>query len=125
MATKTTQEVFTSTVTDAQRQMSELVNQGQQMFLQTVRSWSESVARMAPSQPNGGSMLREASEAQSQLIDQSYAFTHQVLDNQRDFVKQLVSATRPAVDATVNAAERNTDSAAAATKAASDKASSN
>lgn len=120
MATKTAQDVFADTVTDAQRQMTELATQGQQMFLQTVRSWSESVANLVPRQVNGSGVIRDVTQAQVQLIDQSYEFAHQALDNQREFVKQLLNATRPAVDAT----ERSTDSAAEATKSAADKASS-
>jgi hypothetical protein len=76
-----------------QHQVLDAIKQSQDVVLQAVRAWSESVAEFAPKLPDMPKVpLAEALPKPGELSDQYFEFAQQLLTSQQEFVEKLVAA---------------------------------
>ena len=76
-----------------QDQMLDAIKQAQEVALQAVSAWSESVAKLVPELPEMPKLpLVEALPKPSELSAQYFEFAQQLLISQQKFVQQLIAA---------------------------------
>jgi hypothetical protein len=76
-----------------QDQVLDAIKQSQDVVLQAVSSWSESVAKLAPTLPDMPKLpMADALPKPSELSDQYFEFAQQLLTSQQEFVERLIAA---------------------------------
>jgi hypothetical protein len=91
-------------MTNPQDQYLETLRHGQEAIVGAVRTWSESVQKLASAMPS----ITGDAPTPAEVVDSTFNFTQQVLENQRNFAKSLLEAFTPAVDAAQSVAPRVT-----------------
>jgi hypothetical protein len=79
----------------AQEQTLAAVKQSQQLVVDAVRTWAETVEKAVPEVPN--IPLADSLTSPEELVTSSFAFAEQLLQAQRDFAVQVVAAASPVI----------------------------
>ena len=77
---------------DAQRQLLQLIEQGQEQILTAVQQWRDGGEWRAPELPKIPGMETVSPEA---VLRSQFEFAERVLSAQRNFAEQLLAAVRP------------------------------
>lgn len=95
----------------AQKQMRDTMSRSQDVVVDAVSAWSQSVQKLIPaSMPTE---LADGPPKPADLVDSGFKIAEQLLAAQHEFARRLLHAVQPAAEAV-------TDTAAAAGEAASD-----
>jgi hypothetical protein len=78
---------------DVQRQLLELIEQGQEAIVDAVRQWREAGERMMPDlpRPDASALMPDAEE----MLAAQFDLAEQLLAAQRHFAEELLAAARP------------------------------
>ena len=100
MATKTTDQT-----TALQDQVLDLVRQSQDATVKAVQTWSDSVAKLAPSIPSIPALPTVPAVPYAQdlpkadeVVDLGFGFAERLLSTQRDFAHSVLTAAQPVFD---------------------------
>ncbi len=82
----------------AQEQTLAAVKQGQQIIVESVRTWAQAVEKAVPETP----AIPFAAElpSPSDVVQSSFAFAEQLLKTQREFAEQIIAAAAPVLKTT-------------------------
>jgi hypothetical protein len=80
----------------AQEQTLAAIRQSQQLVVEAVKAWSETVEKAVPKVPQ--LPFAEELPTPKQLVDQGFGFAEQLLKAQREFAEQVLAAAAPVLN---------------------------
>jgi hypothetical protein len=85
----------TSTAQDLQEQMLGTIRKGQEIALDALKSWVETVQAITPPIPSVSLPLADRLPSPHDIVARGYEFAEQLLSNQRKFADEVLEVTSP------------------------------
>jgi len=86
--------VSTSTQ-DLQNQVLSTIRKGQEIALDALKTWVETVQSITPSIPSVSLPLADRLPKPHEVVSRGYEFAEQILSNQRKFADEVLEVTSP------------------------------